>query len=278
MEDSDTTRGTGDLVNRSFSCPARSTRSVVSNLDQRLRLDHRKGGREWDYESEISGPQLTLREEPRPDTSGSKRAAMSRGERFTRPSVHLAINFAHKAFLARKLSARPVLLFFFFRTFSFQEEHPSLQFSLNPPLQLVSSTTLDTFLLFDTRTQSNPGPSRIHPSTSPRLNRGCWRLGTWIACLIRKKKKKKEARRKPYTPVLSRSFLASPWISAGFFLAGNFDGTYAFLRHTFTLILVLFLSCTLVWKTEKGCGEFVYIDSHIQLMRSSRISSEVHGS
>lgn len=56
---------------------------------------------------------------------------------------------------------------------------PSLQFSFNPPPQLVSSTTLDTFLPFDARTQSNnPGPSRIHPSTSSRLNRGCRRLET----------------------------------------------------------------------------------------------------
>lgn len=140
MEDSDTTRGTGDLVNRSFSCPARSTRSVVSNLDQRLRLDHRKGGREWDYESEISGPQLTLREEPRPDTSGSKRAAMSRGKRFTCPSVHLAINFAHKAFLARKLSACRALLFFLFFALSLSKRstpHSNfrsiLPYSLSPP-------------------------------------------------------------------------------------------------------------------------------------------------
>lgn len=209
--------------------------------------------------------------------------AVRRGQRchvanvlLARPCISPSISLIKRSLLENFQLALPFYSFFF-RTFSFQEEHPLLQFSLNPPLQLVSSTTLDTFLLFDTRTQSNPGPSRIHPSTSPRLNRGCWRLGTWIACLI-KKKKKKEARRKPYTAVLSRSFLASPWISAGFFLAGNFDGTYAFLRRTFTLILVLFLACTLVWKTEKGCGEFVYIDSHVQLMRSSRISSEVHGS
>lgn len=123
--------------------------------------------------------------------------AVRRGQRchvanvlLARPCISPSISLIKRSLLENFQLA--LSFYSFFRTFSFQEEHPSLQFSLNPPLQLVSSTTLDTFLLFDTRTQSNPGPSRIHPSTSPRLNRGCWRLGTWIACLIRKKKKRKQ--------------------------------------------------------------------------------------
>lgn len=79
MEDGAGARVGGDLdrrrnarlVGESFPRSSRSSRSADSNLDRRLRLDHRKGGREWDYESEISGPQLTPREEPWPDTSVS---------------------------------------------------------------------------------------------------------------------------------------------------------------------------------------------------------------
>ena len=155
----------------------RSDRSVDSNLSSEVRR-LAAASREWDYEIEISGRQLTLRErKPRPgyEQLQEGKATMSRGERFARPSVHLAINFAHKACLPRQLSARPVLSSFFLFLLSFlffpshflsprgKESSLSLQFSFNPPLQLVSSTTLDTFLLFDTRTQSNPGPSRIHP-------------------------------------------------------------------------------------------------------------------
>lgn len=132
---------------------------------------------------------------------------MSHDEYFARPSVHFAINFGivKRSLLELSQSTRLLsTLFIFFHTFSFQHSVPP-SLSVRSALQLVSSATLCTFLLFDTRTQSKPGPSRIYPSTSPRLNRGCQRLGTWIACLIKKK-----ATAKAYAPVFSLYFLASP--------------------------------------------------------------------
>ena len=157
-----------------------ATRRAKLAMISRWNVNGARSPRIWDqrfirldYEIEISGWQLTLRErKPRPgyeQLQGEGEATMSRGERFARPSVHLAINFAHKACLPRRLSDRRVAFHLSFSSFALslskrkrkrereiERARPPSNFRSIPPLQLVSSTTLDTFLLFDTRTQSNP--------------------------------------------------------------------------------------------------------------------------
>lgn len=44
----------------------------------------------------------------------------------------------------------------------------------------------------NTKQGGKRGPRRIHPSTPSRLNRGCQRRGTWVACLIKKTKRGKK--------------------------------------------------------------------------------------
>jgi len=111
-------------------------------------------------------------------------ARMSRGEHFTRLSVHRAINFGHKASPVREVGRSVLERGFSLRTLD------------------IHASTYDRALTCC--------PSiRIYPSTLSRVNRECHWRETWIEYMIKKKEKSNAICVRIYVHIMIRLNLSS---------------------------------------------------------------------